>query len=582
VTATTALQPSFEELGTPLFDATFVVVDLETTGLSPGVDRITEIGAVKVRGGEVLGELQTLVHPGRPIPPAVTAVTGIDDRLVRGAPPVEAVLPTWLEFARDAVLVAHNARFDTSFLDAELRRHGYPPMGHVVLDTARIARRVLADEVRDVRLMTLARHLHARVLPEHRALTDARATVDVLHGLLERVGSLGATTLEDLRDYTRSTSDALFRKVSLVDGAPDLPGVYRFLDARGELLYVGKATSLRQRLRQYFGQDPRRRIADMVRDTARVEWTVTPTELEANVREVRAIVRHQPRYNRRSKHPQRAVWLKLTRERFPRLSIVTAPRDAEAAHLGPVTSRRTAEQLVDAIHEVLPIRRCSMRIRLAQDHATCVLKDLGRCGSPCDGTQSAEDYDAVVAVVRGVLEGDAAPLLDALRSRMEGLAADARFEQAARLRRRLHASATVLSTAHAAERLAGVAEVCALRRSADRAEVVLARHGRLAATAVVGPDADDDEAAAAARLAGVTPVASGPPTPEDAEELRLVRTWLDRPGTRVLWATDGLAEPVGGGAALARTRREARSVARQVSRDRQVLSGTKVVRRGEG
>ena len=130
---------------------------------------------------------------------------------------------------------------------------------HPVVDTAKVARRLLRDEVRDCRLATLARHLKARTLPEHRALADARATVDVLHGLLERAGTLGATTLEDLRDYTRSTTDRAFRKISLVADAPTGPGVYRFLDDRGQVLYVGKATDLRSRLRTYFGRDPRRR-----------------------------------------------------------------------------------------------------------------------------------------------------------------------------------------------------------------------------------------------------------------------------------------------------------------------------------
>ncbi|MEX0835670.1 MAG: exonuclease domain-containing protein, partial [Nitriliruptor sp.] len=254
-TAAAAHQPSFDQLGTPLIDVTFVVLDLETTGLSPGRDRITEVGAVKVRGGEVLGELQTLVHPGRPIPAGVVAVTGINDAMVRDAPPVEAVFPTVLSFLGDAVLVAHNASFDVSFLRAESERLDYGAFEPVVVDTARLARRLVADEVRDRRLGTLARHFASRTVPDHRALHDARATVDVLHGLIERAGTYGATTLEDLRDLSRSTSEKAYRRVGLVRDAPRTSGVYRFLDERGEVLYVGKATDLRSRLRTYFGQD---------------------------------------------------------------------------------------------------------------------------------------------------------------------------------------------------------------------------------------------------------------------------------------------------------------------------------------
>src|SRR5664279_3363886 len=118
---TTPAQVSFDELGTALREVTFVVVDLETTGGSPQSSAITEIGAVKTRGGEVLGEFQTLVDPGGPIPPFIVALTGITDAMLIAAPRIEQVLPAFLEFLGDAVLVAHNAPFDVGFLKAACR-----------------------------------------------------------------------------------------------------------------------------------------------------------------------------------------------------------------------------------------------------------------------------------------------------------------------------------------------------------------------------------------------------------------------------------------------------------------------------
>src|SRR3954453_22996129 len=111
-------QRSFDELGTPLRDVTFCVLDLETTGGSPSDDSITEIGAIKVRGGECLGTFQTLVNPGRAIPPSITILTGISDAMVVPAPRIEHVLPSLLEFCRDSVIVGHNVRFDVGFLNA--------------------------------------------------------------------------------------------------------------------------------------------------------------------------------------------------------------------------------------------------------------------------------------------------------------------------------------------------------------------------------------------------------------------------------------------------------------------------------
>jgi DNA polymerase III subunit epsilon len=585
-----ALQASFDQLGTALIDVTFVVLDLETTGLTPARDRITEVGAVKVRGGEVLGELQTLVHPGRPIPTAISAVTGITDAMVADAPTIGAVLATVLRFVGDAVLVAHNARFDLSFLRAACERHHHGSFEPVVVDTARLARRLLADEVRDRRLGTLARHLGSRVQPDHRALTDARATVDVLHGLIERAGAYGATTLEDLRDLGRSRSEQAYRRVGLVKHAPRAAGVYRFLDERGQVLYVGKATDLRSRLRTYFGQDPRRRIADLVRETAEVTWDTTPTLLEAEVLEVRAIHAHAPRYNRRSRHPQRGVHLALTRERFPRLSIVREPRPAHARTVGPLPSRRTAEALLDAIHEVLPLRTCTGRLRVAQDHPACVLKDLGRCGAPCDGSQDAAAYAVVVDALHAALD-DPSDLLGPLRVRMQRAATEGRFERARELRRRVHALARTLEEHRRLTALAAVERLVAVRPrpgtdgGSIEVEVVVVAHGLLEASASLTFDggAPRGDALDAAALAALPPPTLGTDAdPFDAEERRLVLAWLDRPGVRLVAGAGTWAEPVAGGRVLAETRAEARRVDRQVRRDRQLLEGAKVARRAEG
>ncbi|MCA1830266.1 MAG: 3'-5' exoribonuclease, partial [Actinobacteria bacterium] len=186
-----AVQRSFEDLGTQLIDETFVVFDLETTGGSPTASHITEIGAVKVRGGEVLGEFRTLVDPRVPIPPAITSLTGITDSMVAGWPPIEGVLPAFLEFAGDAVFVAHNASFDTGFLRAVCARLGYPLPTNRVVCTVGLARRLVRDEVPNLRLETLARAMRARHAPSHRALDDARATTDVFQALLKLAGRWG-------------------------------------------------------------------------------------------------------------------------------------------------------------------------------------------------------------------------------------------------------------------------------------------------------------------------------------------------------------------------------------------------------
>ncbi|MBV9857899.1 MAG: hypothetical protein JOY82_25790 [Streptosporangiaceae bacterium] len=193
----------------PLAELDFAVVDLETTGWSPGESGITEIGAVRVRGGRVLAEFATLVNPGAPLPPGIEELTGITDQMLAFAPPVAAVLPGLLSFAEGCVLTAHNAPFDLGFLlaacgDCGLRWPDFP-----VVDTVTLARHLLgADEVPDRKLGTLAGFFGAQVLPRHRALADARATAAVLSSLLGRLADRGIRTLGELTAWLEAQEAA--------------------------------------------------------------------------------------------------------------------------------------------------------------------------------------------------------------------------------------------------------------------------------------------------------------------------------------------------------------------------------------
>ncbi|MSO44902.1 MAG: hypothetical protein EXQ74_06340 [Thermoleophilia bacterium] len=181
----------------PLAGTSFCVVDLETTGGAPGVSGITEIGAVRVEGLVITDRFSTLVDPERPIPPYIVGITGIDDGMVRGAPIIDDVLPGFIAFARDDVLVAHNAPFDLRFLNYErLRlRDGY--FTQPWLDTLVLARHLVGAAVPRHDLGTLARWVGAPVPPSHRALADAEATAWVLVHLIALMADGVETTLHD-------------------------------------------------------------------------------------------------------------------------------------------------------------------------------------------------------------------------------------------------------------------------------------------------------------------------------------------------------------------------------------------------
>ena len=384
--AAAGAQASFDDLGTHLSQVTFCVVDLETTG-GAETDMITEVGAVKIRGGEVLAEFQTLVNPRSMIPPLIAVLTGITNQMVADAPGLRQVLPSFLAFAHGTAIVAHNAPFDVGFLRRACEACEYPFPRWPVVDTAALARQILlADEVANCRLATLARHFRSDVTPNHRALTDAQATVDVLHGLIERVGNLGVQTIEDLAEFSRRVSPQRRAKRTWAADLPERPGVYLFVaehDQQRHVLYVGKSVNIRTRVRTYFtAAEKRPRIDEMVRLATGVEAVPCLTPLQADVTELRLIGRHAPRYNRRSKFPERVQWIKITEEAFPRLSMVRTVRDDGATYFGPFSRRQAAEDVVLAIYDGFPIRQCTPRLNPNSPTSACALAGMGRCSSP--------------------------------------------------------------------------------------------------------------------------------------------------------------------------------------------------------
>jgi DNA polymerase-3 subunit epsilon len=454
-----------------LEEAHFVVVDLETTGLSPRTSRICEIGAQRVRALELADAFETLVDPRVRLPPAVTSLTGIRQEALRGAPRVELAIRRLLAFTGDAAIVAHNARFDLAFLDREVELLTGRRIASPVVDTVWLARRLLGERTRRVGLASLAHFFGVPTEPCHRALPDARATAEILILLVGLAQERGARTLADLVELAAPRARRLHGKRSLVAGAPRRPGVYVFRGAGGLALYVGRARDLRSRLRSYFaGGRQRPSVEAALLALERVEWREAGSELEAALEELRLLRELRPPGNARGTRPDRHAYL---RRRGGRWTVTVEP-----TALGPLPGHRLARAAARAL----------------------------------DGHES----DDVAAALR------------ALRTRLRRLGAELRFEDAARLRDRVAGLEEAIEALRELERLRALAAclvVPARQPGFVRAHALSG--GRVAAVRLVphGPGAVNEVAA----LVSEALRAERSVAPEDADELRLVASFLRRP-----------------------------------------------------
>lgn len=541
-----------------LAELTFVIVDLETTGGPASSAGITEIGAVKVRGGEVLGEFATLVQPDAPIPAHIQALTGITHAMVLDAPSVAGAVAAFGEFAGDSVLVAHNAPYDLGFLKAACARHDLTWFPGRSLDTARLARVALhRGEVRNCKLSTLAAHFHSPVAPEHRALADARATTHVLHRLFERIGSMGVHTWADLRAFVSRVSSEQRAKRHLADGLTNGPGVYTFVDQQGAALYIGTSRNVRNRVRTYFtATETRARMAEMVSIASRVDAIPCATILEAQVRELRAIASQQPRYNRRSRRAETTWWLRLSEEPAPRLITVRVAGDAIPQGVwGPFASRGAARDAAETIADSTGLRSCTGVLPANPRHDTpqCLRGHLGQCPAPCMRAHDPAAHESSVALTRHILNGDVRAVVDQAHHRLAHLVVGERFEEAADVRDRMTNVCTASERYHRITSLVGAGRVIAAQPDDSGGwHIHVITRGRLVA-ATHSPRGTNPRAAV---RAAVSTAEHHLPGNGLLAEATMLANWLEQPGVRLIHVDTPLAWPVASSSAFATAARK--------------------------
>src|SRR5579875_2940660 len=392
----------------PLAEAQFVVVDLETRGGRPGADQIIEIGAYRCVGGRILDSFQSLVRPARPIPPFITRMTSISNEDVALAPAISDLLPRFRDFLGDAVLVAHNAQFDLSFLDFEYRRVLGAPLRNPVLCTLRLA-------------------------------------AELLGIFLEMLAAQGIKRLDLALEFTQSavTGRRMERHVrpEVVVALPHQAGVYLMRNERGDVLYVGKARDLKRRVASYFngGAGTRGKIVDLVSHVFSIETRTTRATLEAALLEAKLIRELKPPYNRQLKTAPQAYFICLDlNDPFARLRVTTklAARSGWL-QLGPFIGRRHPRQAVEVLARWCGLRTCAGRLEIDPARSACIQGQIGHCAAPCNESIDAHSYGRQLERALQFLRGRGGTLLTELVQARDQAAAAMRFHEAARYQRDL-------------------------------------------------------------------------------------------------------------------------------------------------
>lgn len=461
---------------TSLNNGAFVTVDIEATGCRPGTSSIIEIGAVRIEAGVVAGHFSRLVRPTDEIPPAIGRLTGITDDMVKACSSIGEVMAEFQTFSAGAVLIAHNHRFDMSFLDYEAERVWGAPFSRPVLDTLTLARR-LHPELPRHNLRDLAVFYGTEHAPTHRAHDDALATAEVFVKMLPELDAAGLATAADVaRLCGVAQQSRLARKLALATHLPDGPGLYLFRDEQGEVVFVGKAKSLRTRVRNHFYAPDDTSCPSPASEVASIQYFPLVSALDAALLEVRLQDRYRPVFNRDGHQRRRPLYLHVdTSSDYPTLR-ATHRRLRSGELLGPLSNEWAATTIAQALSEFFGLRRCRCSMEECRGKE-CLQRESRACAMPEPDEAGQEAYAAGVRAALAIFDGGADGFREMLRGMQERCARSNRYDEAARYRDAIRALDRTLAALATARRAASEGVTAIIESDDERVSVVLTVHG---------------------------------------------------------------------------------------------------------
>jgi DNA polymerase III subunit epsilon len=438
-----------------VLDATYIVCDVETTGLSPHYNRITEISLVKIQDGEITDKFSTLINPKQHIPREITYLTGITNEDVIDKPIFDEIAPKIIKFFEDinfenTIFVGHNVSFDYKFVSESFKRMDEPIKFTVkTLCTCKLARRLLR-QLKSKSLGNVSEYLGIRQDRKHRAFDDTMATAKILLHFLDvlqeeyDIESLDELlTFQNKKIYTEEKKSPALKRVNIkLKDIPTNPGVYFFKSTSGEILYIGKAKNLRERLSSYFRHNSELtyKIKRLLSSIQKLEYEITDSELSALILESKLIKKHKPRFNTAIKRFRFHPFLKIDIQNdFPKIEKVHEIENDGANYYGPFSSRRTVNQLLREIKDKYKIRKCeSKKLKASKNNSNCMYYDIGQCEAPCNASISKEDYRKEIFKAHNyITETDTNSSRMIYKKLMNKLSERMEFEKAASLRDRL-------------------------------------------------------------------------------------------------------------------------------------------------
>lgn len=426
-------------LDLPLENASFSVVDVETTGLSANRNRIIEIALVKIENLKITDKLNYLINPQIYIPPFITSLTGISNDDVVDAPTFSEIVDEVIAFTENTILTAHNFAFDSSFLNSEFMISGREFINDHSCCTLKLARNIYRD-LKSKSLSSVSEHLDLKNKNAHRALDDAEVTARVLLKMIKELQKKNnISTVAELLSYQKGISESQLLNVKKelqedFSSLPNAPGIYYFTNKKDEIIYVGKAKSIRDRVKTYFSPSAPRKAQKIVKQAARLKHIITNSELTALLTEAETIKILEPKHNSQLKKFGNKYFLKITRaHKSPRIELTNHFDFDGNDYFGLFISRRKATEILEFINKTFGIRECSDKD--FSKGKTCFLYDIHRCTGPCiDSTTNKAKHSDELEKVYDFLYGKNQYALDRLLSKMKDYSAKQKYEQAAEIK----------------------------------------------------------------------------------------------------------------------------------------------------